>query len=61
MFIQQKAFKELKNKLIVASILAYLDFTKLFILFKDISDIALESILSQFDIENKEKIDKKIQ
>ncbi|CAG8770036.1 25168_t:CDS:2, partial [Dentiscutata erythropus] len=51
---QQEVFEELKSKLVTASILAYPNFEKLFILFMDASDIALGAILSQLDTEDKE-------
>ncbi len=53
---QEKAFKILKQKLIEASILQYLNFEKPFILFTDASKISLEVVLSQLNNEEKERV-----
>ncbi|CAG8806292.1 8552_t:CDS:2, partial [Racocetra persica] len=52
----QEAFEELKEKLITAPVLAYLNFLKPFILFTDASDLALSTILSQLDNDEKERL-----
>ncbi|CAG8626368.1 14220_t:CDS:2, partial [Racocetra persica] len=46
---QENAFNTLKEKLIMASILVYLDFSREFLLITDASGVILEAILSQKD------------
>ena len=53
---QQEAFEKLKGCLILASILAYLDFEKLFMVYTDASTIAVGAILSQKDPKSKERV-----
>ncbi|CAG8809714.1 43827_t:CDS:1, partial [Gigaspora margarita] len=44
-----EAFEVLKEKLLIAPILVYSYFTRPFILLTDVSDLALEAILSQLN------------
>ena len=53
---QQKAFEELKEKLIQYPILAYPDYEKEFILITDASGIGLGAVLSQLNDEGKEVV-----
>ncbi|CAG8762412.1 19389_t:CDS:1, partial [Gigaspora rosea] len=51
----QSAFQFLKKSHVTASVLAYLDFLKEFLLFIDASSMALSTILSQKNSQGKEK------
>ncbi len=53
---QQTAFDILKRKLTEESILAYPDFTKMFKLYTDTSDVGLEAVLMQEDDQGKDRI-----
>ena len=53
---QQKAFEELKNRLISAPILSYPDFEKPFIIMTNASILELGTILAQKDNQNQEVV-----
>ena len=52
----QKAFEELKNRLVTAPILTYPDFNKVFYLQTDASDFGLEVVLARKDNKRKDKV-----
>ena len=53
---QQRAFEFLKERLVQAPILTYLDFNKPFIIYTDASGTGLGAVLSQLDDNGKEKV-----
>src|SRR6266498_4403074 len=53
---QQEAFDIIKNKLVIESIRAYLDFNKPFKLYTDASDTGLGVVLAQDDKGRKERV-----
>jgi len=53
---QQTAFDILKQKLIEEPILAYPNFTKMFRLYIDTSDVGLEVVLMQKDDQRKDRV-----
>src|SRR6266498_6050088 len=56
MVLQQIAFNILKRKLTEELILAYPDFTKMFKLYTDASDVGLEAVLMQEDDQGKDRV-----
>src|SRR6266542_1576854 len=53
---RQKTFDDIKKKMTITSILAHPDFKKLFILYTDVSDKCIETVIHQKDNQSKECI-----
>jgi len=56
MLARQKAFKIIKVKLAIASVIAYFNFDKLFILYTNVSGGGVRAVLHQKDNNRKEQI-----
>ncbi len=56
MSAKQKAFKVIKTKLVITLMVTYLNFNKLFILYMNVSDRGVETILHQKGDNRREQI-----